>query len=322
MSNEIKLPALPSQFQTAALALPGQIDRVLAAIETPTEADKVDVAIEAALKLAKRLKMDTPVIDALQYARLKVVAKIGELVPAKSREESGAMKRKGGSPTEPPFAKATLATYRKVKSNEAKIDDYYQARSTEAQEDTPNLSDVGMSIAGFLRFVTGGIASSLVASEENEWYTPKKYLDAARKVLGNIDLDPASSAAANRIVKAKKYYTADDDSLNTTWNGSVWLNPPYGRLAGNFARKLVVEHEAGNVKAAIILVNAHCTDTDWFQGLWDHLLCFTDHRIDFDSAGREKPNSSTHGSVFVYMGRRNTAFIKEFATFGAVVKRA
>ena len=73
----------------------------------------------------------------MSCATLFGVAKIGELVPAKSREESGAMKGKGGKVTLLPFTKPTLAAYRKVKSNEARIDDYYQARSTEAQEDTP-----------------------------------------------------------------------------------------------------------------------------------------------------------------------------------------
>ena len=165
-------------------------------------------------------------------------------------------------------------------------------------------------------------AERIVASNENEWYTPEKYIEAARKVLGGTDMDPASSATANETVKAKKFYTVDDDSLHQPWNGKVWLNPPYGRLAGDFAGRLVLEHQAGEVDAAILLVNAHCTDTDWFQPLWDYHLCFTDHRIDFDSAGREKNTTSTHGSVFVYLGPDTKTFKTEFAPFGAVVQRA
>jgi len=165
-------------------------------------------------------------------------------------------------------------------------------------------------------------AERLVASDENEWYTPAKYVEAARTVLGGIDLDPASSAAANKTVQAKRFYTSDDDSLHQRWHGRVWLNPPYGRLAGDFARRLVLEYQAGEVEAAVLLVNAHCTDTDWFQPLWDYHLCFTDHRIDFDSAGRAKNTTSTHGSVFVYLGPDVEPFKREFTAFGPIVRRA
>lgn len=164
-------------------------------------------------------------------------------------------------------------------------------------------------------------AERLVASNENEWYTPAKYVDAARLVLGTIELDPASCKRANKIVKAKSIYTAKDDSLHQPWTGRLWLNPPYGRLAGEFIRRLVLEYEAGEVKAAIALVNAHCTDTDWFTPLWNYVLCFTDHRIDFDSGDREKQTSSTHGSVFAYLGSETKAFKAAFAEFGAVVRR-
>lgn len=170
--------------------------------------------------------------------------------------------------------------------------------------------------------VTGETGKNLVQSNENEWYTPKAYIDAAREVLGSIDLDPSSSPEANLTVGATAFYTAEDNGLEQSWSGNVWLNPPYGGLAGQFATRLVAEYQARAIKAAILLVNAHCTDTAWFQPLWDHILCFTDHRIDFDSAGREKNTTSTHGSVFVYFGPDVDVFATHFAPFGAVVRRA
>jgi len=164
-------------------------------------------------------------------------------------------------------------------------------------------------------------AEKMVASDQNEWYTPAKYIKAAKKVLGRIDLDPASCPEANKIVKARNIYTSDENGMDQPWFGAVWLNPPYGRLAGQFVQRLVLEYEGEAVESAIALVNSHCTDTDWFQSLWPYPLCFTDHRIDFNSGGREKKTTSTHGSVFAYLGDDVAAFKLNFETFGPIVRR-
>lgn len=67
-----------------------------------------------------------------------------------------------------------------------------------------------------------------LSQESFEWYTPKRYIEAARKVYGEIDLDPASSFEANRIVQAKLFYDQTTDGLTKTWKANtVWLNPPY-----------------------------------------------------------------------------------------------
>lgn len=161
----------------------------------------------------------------------------------------------------------------------------------------------------------------LKASESNEWYTPARYIEAARRVLGAFDLDPASNPSANRTVQAETFYTITDDGLTKDWRGRVWLNPPYGGMSGPFSAKLVAEFAAGNVTAAMLLVNANSTDAGWFQPLWDYLLCFTNHRINFVSpTGSE--SGSTHGSVFVYLGPERDLFIREFSPLGAVVERA
>jgi phage N-6-adenine-methyltransferase len=167
---------------------------------------------------------------------------------------------------------------------------------------------------------TKGDGELVQQSTTNEWYTPAKYLDAARLVLGDIDLDPASCPEANETVQAARFLTEEDDGLTFEWHGRVWLNPPYGRLAGDFVSYLADEFEAGHTKAAVALVNAHCTDTSWFQRLWRHILCFTDHRIDF-AAGTDGRSGSTHGSVFAYLGPDPDAFAREFSAFGAIVAR-
>ena len=57
-----------------------------------------------------------------------------------------------------------------------------------------------------------------------DYYTPKMIVKAARCVMGNIDLDPASSVVANLSVQADQFYTQTDDGLAQPWFGNVWLN--------------------------------------------------------------------------------------------------
>lgn len=69
------------------------------------------------------------------------------------------------------------------------------------------------------------------------WTTPPKILAPARIVLGNIDLDPASSAWSNKYVRASYFFTKRDDGLQQKWQAfrnyrirptAIWLNPPGG----------------------------------------------------------------------------------------------
>jgi len=62
----------------------------------------------------------------------------------------------------------------------------------------------------------------------DECYSPAWVVEWARRVLGGIDLDPASCAAAQRTVQARRWIGLPDDGLRHEWAGAVWLNPPWG----------------------------------------------------------------------------------------------
>lgn len=154
---------------------------------------------------------------------------------------------------------------------------------------------------------------------ENEWYTPVVYVDAARRVLGGIDLDPATSEAANKTVGAAQIFTAADDGLKHEWHGRVWMNPPYSQpLIHHFIEKLIAEVAADRVTSAIVLTHNY-TDTLWFHRLEEvsAAICFTRGRIAFESPEGEKA-APTQGQAFFYVGDSPDEFAAVFRGFGFV----
>jgi phage N-6-adenine-methyltransferase len=154
-------------------------------------------------------------------------------------------------------------------------------------------------------------------SGDNEWYTPEPYIVAARKVLGAIDLDPASSAEANAVVKAKRYFSADDDGLTREWSGAVWMNPPYAQpLVAQFCEKLADSVADKSVTAAIVLVN-NATETQWFRDIAQlaNAVCFPNGRVRFWSPGKESA-APLQGQALLYIGPKTATFVTVFSQFG------
>jgi phage N-6-adenine-methyltransferase len=170
------------------------------------------------------------------------------------------------------------------------------------------------------REIWGHNVRGALGTGENEWYTPAKYIELARTVLGDIDLDPASSGGAQEVVRAKQYYTAEQDGLARPWHGRVWLNPPYAQpLIGQFIEKLLEERTAGNVTAAILLTHNY-TSSSWFQKAIEIVdaVCFTRGRIAFESANGEKA-APTQGQTFLYYGDDSEAFSRHFLEVGFIL---
>ena len=154
-------------------------------------------------------------------------------------------------------------------------------------------------------------------SGENEWYTPIEYIQAAREVMGKIDLDPASSDAANNTVRADIYYTKQDDGLAKEWTGRVWMNPPYSSdMIGRFCDKIVCHFNAGQVTEAIVLVN-NATETNWFNTLVEcaSAVVFPKGRVRYTTPGGET-GAPLQGQAVVYMGLSPDRFMEVFSVFG------
>lgn len=157
----------------------------------------------------------------------------------------------------------------------------------------------------------------------NEWYSPEEVVEAARRVMGGIDLDPASCRQANLIIRAARYYTRADDGLTKAWHGRVWLNPPYDTFAPKFFVKFCEEHATGNVPTACLLLGTHHLTTRWYQRAkaFSTILCLPAGRLKFTGRlGRGNP--PMHGSAILGVGVDHGQFRREFGTFGTILDDA
>lgn len=129
----------------------------------------------------------------------------------------------------------------------------------------------------------------------SEWYTPPEIFDA----LGlAFDLDPCAPVGGVPWVPARRYYDWVEDGLTRPWEGRVWLNPPYGKEAGTWLRKLA-DHGDG-----IALVFAR-TDVRWWHDAVPNAsaVCFVRGRLTFIAgAGQSAPGNSGGPSALIAFG--------------------
>lgn len=152
-----------------------------------------------------------------------------------------------------------------------------------------------------------------------EWYTPSAIIEAARATMGSIDLDPASSQAANITVNSKHYYTMANDGLSMAWVGNVWLNHPFGKEYNKrWIDKLIAEYTSGNILQACCITFASTSEA-WFQPLLDYPICFASPRINYTDALTGKSTGATKGSCITYLGYRVDHFKHYFKKFGKIM---
>lgn len=176
------------------------------------------------------------------------------------------------------------------------------------------------------------MTNALHSSKSNEWYTPSWIVKMIHEVLGQVDLDPASSLVANQRIKAKRIFTQNDDSLNLTWSTepqTIYLNPPGGKIGNKsqtalFWQKLIDFRNQGLLTEAIFMgfslehmaVTQGCTDS-----ICNFPVCIPRKRIKFVSPSGES-NSPTHSNVICYLPslKDNTRLFTEvFSEIGAIM---
>ena len=167
-----------------------------------------------------------------------------------------------------------------------------------------------------------GVEEVQLEAKSQEWYTPAPIIEAARKVMVSIYLDPASCELANQTVQASRFYTKEQNGLVQPWAGPLWMNPPFGKGYGSLDQwvgKLLEEHAAGNVAQATILVPVS-VHTPWFQSLLEiAAICFAYRRVQFIRPFENGSQSNLYGNVFAYLGLNVHKFTEVFTEFGPVI---
>jgi len=315
----------------SALAKLDTARRAIVEVKTIPDAKKLLDEFSTLLDYAKRQRMELEVQNEVAECRIWTRRKLGAMLKETINHEGG--RPKNGSTLEPfPDVPPTLSDMGISKAESSRMQteaivphesvlEYVQFKKDNEEEITS--SDIYKMAQKLKPSSSESKPKPHVAQNtgNNEWYTPQKYIDAARTVMGQIDLDPASSDLANQTVQAQMYYTAENDGLCYDWAGRVWMNPPYSSdLIPLFCEKLTEHVQDGDVTQACVLVN-NATETGWFNTLLDKAscVCFVKGRIKFiDSAGNPT-GAPLQGQAILYMGDKVEQFAQEFSQFGRVL---
>ncbi len=132
-------------------------------------------------------------------------------------------------------------------------------------------------------------------AETTTWLTPLPIV----KALGDFDLDPCGYSNHET---AKKLICLPECGLKAIWHGRVWLNPPYGKEAVLWMKKL---KEHGN---GIALIFARL-ETKWIQEFLENGFFQLEGRITFINPVKKAKGNAGAPSILIPFGRKNVGAI-------------
>lgn len=134
-----------------------------------------------------------------------------------------------------------------------------------------------------------------------DWLTPPEIFEA----LGmKFDLDPCGHTES--YVPATTSFYKTTNGLASTWTGSVFMNPPYGKETAVWIERFT-EHSNG-----IALVFAR-TDTQWFQKFCGDVdrICFISGRVKFLTPERKQVGTPGSPSMLLAYGYESVRAISK-----------
>ena len=151
--------------------------------------------------------------------------------------------------------------------------------------------------------------------KNDEWLTPPEILQA----LGEFDLDPCAPVRRPWNT-AKWHYDINDNGLEMPWLGRVWCNPPFGREAIKWMRRMAVH------KNGIALIPARTETAMFYECVWGvaDAVLFVKGRphFHFVDGRRADFNSGAPICLVAYGTENRDALISSglgFTTFGHMI---
>lgn len=144
-------------------------------------------------------------------------------------------------------------------------------------------------------------------SKSAEWFTGYELLLRSLKVLGEVDLDPASCLSANERVGARTFFDTEQNGLNQDWYkyaGKVLINPPgdrRGRLVKAFWDKL--RSYDGQLTSAI-WIGFSLEQLRYLPNLGDATIVIPRKRPVYLKPDGSEARSPTHGGYVAYLDFR------------------
>lgn len=305
-------------------ALPAKllpVEQARAILQACTKVDEVKKISDQASAIRLYLRRQRAALDSQNHATeimLHSQARLGEMTEAMERSPGGRGKTppKTGGVSKAKELEAHGITHQDA-ARWKKLAEAKRNGKLEAHVAAVKARSAKLTVSGTIAAV-----SHAAGYDSDEWYTPPDVIEAVHRVMGGIDLDVCSCAHAQRIVRARRFFTKDDDARTKRWKGRVWFQPPFSQpLCNELVAKFLEEHEAGHMGPSMALLNAS-TDTAWFHELAGKFTtCFTRGRIGFVTPSGERVDGNRVGQVIFYTGT-SKSFDAEFGgDFGTVLRR-
>ena len=157
------------------------------------------------------------------------------------------------------------------------------------------------------------------AAATTDWRTPVEVVDLLHVLWGGKpSIDPCASrnAPKSELIADVNFFGGSpaQDGLLTPWNGTAFVNPPFGDLAAWVEK---ARHEHAKRRTQVVLLLPARTDTRYWHDHISHsaAICFWRGRMRFLGATASAP----FPTALVYWGSRPWDFHCVFSPRGMIV---